>query len=439
MISWSKLRAKRSKAVNELVLSRRENRALAGLAAEPKPASEIHPDILETLASHGLIVEILGHWRTTPRGQLELHRQRFRKQPGRRVARVTPSSFLFLQETAFAENAPTRATLREFVRRRRELDAIPFISSIWPRPGSAAKGDSAEDLQAQAPLPDTSKTPPNAETLTVDESEPEQEAMPAKQDPAADAEVSTENDANAARKDVLSVDGATRQERATESDEVVKAADSIDEGAAADTDTQAVMSEDKPEADAPPTPNREDSVEEPTSKQSVADSEPQDSEPDSETAQQEAALEPDAIDEVLEQFGISLPETDEIKCLTEQEPIPDDDEPPILELSETDIIKTQPSEADRSSSAEDPAANTDTNAPDKQAQLPDEKTEDADGQSVDDTDCSEQEQETAEADLVEEPSSDDTVVQWSQLVGRRRSRETGAPPKSEKQDVSSEG
>ena len=291
-------------------------------------------------------------------------------------------------------------------------------------------------------MPDTSKTPPNAETLTVDESEPElKEARPAREGPGAGAEASTENDANAESNDVLSSDGAARQERATESDNVAKATDSADEGAAADTDTQAVMSEDKPEADAPPTPNREDSAEEPTSKQSVAGSEPQDSEPDSETAQQEAALEPDAIDEVLEQFGISLTETDEIKFLTEQEPETDrdNDEPPILELSETDIIKTGPSEADRSSSAEDPAANTDTNAPDEQAQLPDEKIEDADGQSVDDTDCSEQEQETAEADLVEEPSSDDTVVQWSQLVGRRRSRETGAPPKSENQDVSSEG
>ncbi len=131
MLSYIKLAAKRSKAVNHLVLNREETRVLVSLAAEPKPAGDIAPDVLSTLFSYNLAVELMGHCRITPRGQLELHRQRFRKSPGRKVAKVTPSSPLFLQEAAFVHNAPTRAKLREFVSRRRQESRLPFFGAPW--------------------------------------------------------------------------------------------------------------------------------------------------------------------------------------------------------------------------------------------------------------------------------------------------------------------
>lgn len=149
MLSYIKLSAKRSKAVNHLVLSRKETRVLVSLAAEPKPAGDIAPDVLSTLFSHNLAVELMGHCRITPRGQLELHRQRFRKSPGRKVAKITPSSFLFLQEAAFVHNAPTRAKLREFVSRRRQESRLPFFGAPWANRQPVPEDEFPDEIDPQ--------------------------------------------------------------------------------------------------------------------------------------------------------------------------------------------------------------------------------------------------------------------------------------------------
>lgn len=163
MLSYIKLAAKRSKAVNHLVLSRKETRVLVSLAAEPKPAGDIAPDVLSTLFSHNLAVELMGHCRITPRGQLELHRQRFRKNPGRKVAKITPSSFLFLQEAAFVHNAPTRAKLREFVSRRRQESRLPFFGAPWANRQSVPEDEFPDDTD-----PHDGATPETAASRSSD-------------------------------------------------------------------------------------------------------------------------------------------------------------------------------------------------------------------------------------------------------------------------------
>lgn len=171
MLSYIKLVAKRSKAVNHLVLNREETRVLVSLAAEPKPAGDIAPDVLSTLFSYNLAVELMGHCRITPRGQLELHRQRFRKSPGRKVAKVTPSSFLFLQEAAFVHNAPTRAKLREFVSRRRQESRLPFFGAPWANRQPVPEDDFADEIDTpDIETPDGEDAPVVAiDELTTDE------------------------------------------------------------------------------------------------------------------------------------------------------------------------------------------------------------------------------------------------------------------------------
>lgn len=399
MIAWRTFFANRSKAVNELVLSRRENRALADMAAEPKPASEIDPDILETLTSHGLIVETLGHWRTTARGQLELHRQRFRKRPGRRVAHITPSRFLFLQETAFAGSAPTRAKLREFVRRKRELDSIPFINSIWPRP--------TPDDQFSKETDGTDEPNATDDMLAIDDNDTTELERITEDD---DAAVSDHPAADSTTIDTATLDGTLE--------------DQTDTGGMAQSKDEGIDGDD-------------------TAEQSGTDAKPKSSKPEIEASETASALEPDAIDEVLEQFGIALPETDEIETLTEREAEPADDEPPILELSEGDIVKSDDDDSDSSSSSDAmDKAEQDLPGHMDDEDMADKASEDAKQPPDEDSDSRKHSAPATDPKTTELPSSsdaDDTVVQLSRPVGRRRSKKRKISPRRRKQDASSEG
>lgn len=114
-----------------LELTRQETRVLQSIDAEPRPAGDISPEVLRTLLSRGLLRLRLGHCTITPLGQLELHRQRFRKHISRAVERAAPSRPPFLREFLFSENAPARAILRDIVVRHRPPPDLTIFEALW--------------------------------------------------------------------------------------------------------------------------------------------------------------------------------------------------------------------------------------------------------------------------------------------------------------------
>ena len=65
-------------------MTRDERSSLARLAQSATPVNELPPEHAEKLVSHGLAVRDAMRISITPKGQLELFRQRFRKQATRR-------------------------------------------------------------------------------------------------------------------------------------------------------------------------------------------------------------------------------------------------------------------------------------------------------------------------------------------------------------------
>lgn len=93
-------------------MTRDERSSLARLAESATPLSELPPGHTEKLVSHGLAVCDSMRVQITPKGQLELFRQRFRKQTTRR--RRHPMNGLVLGDTLIAAlpdgiNAPAAA------------------------------------------------------------------------------------------------------------------------------------------------------------------------------------------------------------------------------------------------------------------------------------------------------------------------------------------
>ncbi len=421
MLSYIKLSAKRSKAVNQLVLNREETRVLVSLAAEPKPAGDIAPDVLSTLFSYNLAVELMGHCRITPRGQLELHRQRFRKIPGRKVARVTPSSFLFLQEAAFAHNAPTRAKLREFVSRRRQANRLKFFNAPWAN---------------RQPVPEND-FPSETDPLDIETSD------------SAAREPSEEEDATVLVKDDQTTDGDAVDEAAEPRDIIgeIIAEFQID-------DTEAC------------TPNEDDGDdgddEEAIFDLSESDVVPNNTNPDIESEDVSAREDgedatdtggsDDAISAIAEMALTDEPE-DESDVSHESA------EDEILELSLQDLINLPPA-IDRTPPAdgyeedayqlpfdfgmpdegEEKAdavldSETDGDQPDvtiSGSSQATEKTAEPDGDGIDDdtgeiaTEPAPEPGSSASETLID-ASDNSTVVQWSRLVGRRRAREIPKP------------
>lgn len=463
MLSYIKLSAKRSKAVNHLVLSRKETRVLVSLAAEPKPAGDIAPDVLSTLFSHNLAVELMGHCRITPRGQLELHRQRFRKSPGRKVAKITPSSFLFLQEAAFVHNAPTRAKLREFVSRRRQQSRLPFFGAPW-----ANRQPLPEDE-----FPDATD-PQDDETLEAETSQSTDEL---------EASVDTADE-------LVSDDGAE--------DEASEARDIIGE----------IIAEFQIDDTAPDTPNVSDDDHD---GEVILDLSESDVIDDAERTGDEV----DVLSDIEEEEGTK--ETDDaISALVEMalkdEPASESDEPDqntgddILDLSLENLVqpspkKTEPSRVDKNLEnayqlpldlglpteedtngdeildsetadeqlAQPDEANTDSEqisedasgsvrecidndatpeavesvqvgTEDDDAPIAMEEAEDSDGKRIEKTDESALESESSESEPPPTDLEDNKIVHWSRLVGRRRAREipktTASPLDDEKDAIS---
>lgn len=86
-----------------ILMTASERAALARLARQSVAASEVRRDHAEKFISHGLAVRQALRLRITPKGQLEVLRQRFRRMPTRTI-RITGDDF----RTRFTER------LREF-------------------------------------------------------------------------------------------------------------------------------------------------------------------------------------------------------------------------------------------------------------------------------------------------------------------------------------
>jgi hypothetical protein len=105
---------------------------LRRLKDAPLEIGEVPVESLARLMSLGLVRKVLGCCEITCAGQLSFHRHQFLKASSRRVARVTRSNPLFLQEARFGAPA-SRTRLLEFLKMRRMLDRRIISRSRLPR------------------------------------------------------------------------------------------------------------------------------------------------------------------------------------------------------------------------------------------------------------------------------------------------------------------
>lgn len=73
----------------------------------------------DRFTSMGLIRQVLGSYEITGHGQLELHRQRFRRTRGQKFVRVTRGQPVYLHEDRFQHKPLSRARLDEYMEKRR--------------------------------------------------------------------------------------------------------------------------------------------------------------------------------------------------------------------------------------------------------------------------------------------------------------------------------
>lgn len=79
-------------------MSAAERAALTRLSRGPAPVNEIRRDHVEKFVNHGLAVKQTFRLAITPKGQLEVLRQRFRSMSTRRIAHTSAHDFISLFE-----------------------------------------------------------------------------------------------------------------------------------------------------------------------------------------------------------------------------------------------------------------------------------------------------------------------------------------------------
>lgn len=77
-----------------IMMTARERAALVRLSRTPLPTAEIRPRHAEKFVNHGLAVHEALRLKITPKGQLEVLRQRFRGMSTRRISRSSSYDFI---------------------------------------------------------------------------------------------------------------------------------------------------------------------------------------------------------------------------------------------------------------------------------------------------------------------------------------------------------
>lgn len=112
---------------------RKEDLACLGrLNTGPLEIGDIPEETVARLTARGLIVQVLGCCEITPAGQLIYHRQYFLRTPRSRVAHVTRSNPLFLQEMHHGTH-PRRSRLRRMLSFPPRLDTRIRLASELPQ------------------------------------------------------------------------------------------------------------------------------------------------------------------------------------------------------------------------------------------------------------------------------------------------------------------